>query len=134
MNFKKYEYYDDILDNIKGLKVVNLGCINILDYKSQRTYPTQDVSFAYILDYIITINQINANNKNSNYNKSNVSIQYDTYEKLCKFFNQDTSKVTLNNLFDYFKLTNNYFSQNNLHTFKIAFDSLKKEKINERTL
>lgn len=131
MKFKKYEYYDSLMNNVSSIKVANLGFGTFLDYKSQHSYPTNDISFAYLLDYLTSLNVIMATSKKNGISRQTNFIGINTYEKLCKFFNQDSYDITIDKLFCYFDLEKSYLQQQNQSTFTFAFNNVKKQKENE---
>lgn len=133
MTFKNYNYYDELLNNIQFLNLIEFQSFQIFDYKAQKKYPLKDISFAYILDYIITVKQIKTFNYNSK-KESNSVISCETYEQLCRFFNQDPSKVTLKNLFECFELDKSYFNEESFKNFTFAFSNLQKKQENEYLL
>lgn len=134
MRFKNYEYYDNLMNNVKLLQVNDLGFGKFLDYKSQHTYPVNDLSFAYLLDYIVSLNQIMATSKKNGINRQTNFIGINTYEILCKFFNQDINKITVERLMCCFDLEKSFIQQQNQNTFIFAFNNLKSLKENENEM
>ena len=134
MRFKKYEYYDNLMNNVKLLKVNDLGFGKFLEYKSQQPYPVNDISFAYLLDYIVSLNQIMATSKKNGIDRQTSFIGISTYEKLCKFFNQDSNKITVERLMHWFNLEKSFIQQQNQITFNFAFNNLKNQKENENEM
>ena len=134
MRFKNYEYYDNLMNNVKLLQVNDLGFGKFLDYKSQHTYPVNDIAVAFLLDYIVSLNQIMATSKKNGIDRQTNFIGINTYEKLCKFFNQDSNKITVERLMHCFDLEKSFIQQQNQITFNFAFNNLKNQKENENEM
>lgn len=131
MKFKGYEYYDNLSDKLNLLKIEDITHNAQIKGKASVDCTIGDLSFAYILDYIATLNQIMATSKKNGVDRQTNFIGVHTYEVLCKFFNQDKSKITVERLMHCFDLDTSYILPQNRRTFYYSFDVVKQQKLRE---
>ncbi|MBQ8749788.1 MAG: hypothetical protein IJZ29_04910 [Clostridia bacterium] len=122
MQFKEYEFYQDLYNSVEDIDIVKTNYGKQISFVTDKNVTIADFSFALLLNNIVLKYEIAQEN---DLNANKFENCYDIYDELCYFFEQDKSKVTLKNLFSAFGLEVDDFDDESIKIFGLAFNNIK---------